>query len=318
MENIIKTALARYVRLIKQGITDYRWLLFYIQRIDYNPERRRFISSIIANLLPKTIGHQLSPEAQKLNKTLDEDGVVVLNNFVDKTQVEEMRAYLATKLCLDPQRPEMGRFSSPDLAPKVTFHAYYTNEDAASLPHLWELANDPTILSIIEERFGAKPTISFLAVWWKLNDFDPEANANLRSFAKPEEFHRDVDDWSEIKLFIYLNDVDESTGPHGFIKSSHKWFLPPRSRALDLDCSNFPMKDNLAKITGEAGMAWLENSYVLHRGMVVTARPRLIISVVYTLFPGPHSPKTPILTCPDRNRFDPYINRVYLRDSNPQ
>jgi hypothetical protein len=305
--------LTRYIKLLKQGITDYRWLLFYIQRIDYNPNHRRLISSIIAKLLPKTPGHQLTLEAQKLSKTLAEDGVVILENLVDKAQVEEMRAYIATRLCSDPQRPEMGKFGSPDLAPKATFHAYYTHEDAASIPYLWELANDPKILSIIEDRFGAKPTISFLATWWKLNDFDPESNADLRSFTKPEEFHRDVDDWSEIKLFIYLTDVDEGAGPHGFIKSSHKWVLPPRSRESDLNNSDLPMKDNIVKLTGEAGMAWLENSYVLHRGMITTTRPRLIISVVYTLFPVPHGPKAPILTCPGRNRFDPYINRVYLK-----
>jgi hypothetical protein len=314
MENKkIEIAFARYIRLIKQGIADYRWLLFYIQRIDYNPNRRSFISSIIAKLLPKTLDRQFSQEAQKLSQTLNEDGVVVLKDFVSKTQVEEMRAYIGTKLCSDPQRPEMGKFSSPDFAPKATFHAYYADEDVVAMPHLWELANDPTILNIIEDKFGAKPTISFITTWWNFPDFDPEANANLRSFARPEEFHRDVDDWSEIKLFIYLTDVDEGTAPHGFIKSSHKWFLPPRSRALDLNISNFPMKDNLVKLTGEAGMAWLENSYVLHRGAIATKKPRLIISVVYTLFPVPHGPKGPILTCSDRNRLDPYINRVYLK-----
>jgi Phytanoyl-CoA dioxygenase (PhyH) len=309
----MKINLARYVRLVKQGVTDYKWLLFYIQRMDYNPNHRRFISSLIAKFLPKIQGHQLPAEAQKLSKILEKDGVVILENFVSKTQVEEMKAYLATKLCLDPDRPEIGRFSSPDLAPKSTFHAYYANEDAVGIPHLWELANDPKILSIIQDRFGAKPTISFLGVWWKFNGFDPKANTNLRSFAKPDEFHRDVDDWSEIKLFLYLTDVDEGAGPHGFIKSSHKWLLPPRSRESDLNHSDFPMKDNLVQLTGKAGMAWLENSYVLHRGMITTTKPRLLISVVYTFFPGPFGPKAPLLTCKDRNRFDPYINRVFLK-----
>lgn len=309
----MKIDFARYIRLIKRGLTDYKWLLFYIQRMDYNPNHRIFISSLIAKFLPKTPDRQLSAEVQKLSETLKEDGLVVLENFASKTQVEDMRSYLDTKLCSDPQRPELGKFSSPDFAPKASFHGHYAPEDAVGIPHLWELANDPKILSVIEDRFGAKPIISALMVWWKFPGFDPEANSDLRSFAKPEEFHRDVDDWAEIKLFIYLTDVDEGAGPHGFIKSSHKWLLPPRSRVSDLNNSDFPMKDNLVKLTGKAGMAWLGNSYVLHRGMITTTKPRLMVSVIYTFFPGPFGPKAPLLPCPDRNRFDPYINRVYLK-----
>jgi Phytanoyl-CoA dioxygenase (PhyH) len=308
-----KIGLARYIRLIKQGLTDYRWLLFYIQRMDYNPNHRKFVSSLIAKFLPKTPDRQLTDEAKKLSETLKEDGYVVLEDFANKIQVEEMRSYLATKLCFDPDRPEMGKFSSPDLAPKPSIHAYYTPEDAVGIPHLWELANDPKILSIIEDRFGSKPTISLLYVWWLLYGFDAEANADHYYVKRPVEFHRDIDDWKQIRLYICLTDVDENVGPHTFIKSSHKWVLPPKVREIDLDNPDFPMRDNLVQLTGEAGMAWLGDTYVLHRGTIPTKQHRLMLTVTYTFFPEPHAPNVPLLPCPDPNRFDPYINRVYLK-----
>jgi Phytanoyl-CoA dioxygenase (PhyH) len=305
--------IVRYIRLIKQGLTDYRWLLYYIQRIDYNPNHRRFVSSIIAKFLPKTPNRQLSSEAGRLSEILKEEGYVVLENFVNKTQVEEMRAYLDTKLCFDPERSEMGKFSSPDLAPKSSVHAYYAPEDAVGIPHLWELANDPKILSMIEDRFQAKPTISLLYVWWLLCGFDAEANTDNCYVKNPGEFHRDIDDWSQIRLYICLTDVDDNVGPHVFIRSSHKWILPAKTRVLDIDHPNFPMRDNLVKLTGEAGMAWLGNTYVLHRGTIPTRKHRLMLTVTYTFFPEPHAPIVPLLPCPDRNQFDPYINRVYLK-----
>jgi hypothetical protein len=291
--------------------------------MNYNPNHRRFISSIIARFLPKTPHRQLSTEAKKLSKNLKEDGAVVLENFVSKTQVEAMRSYIATKLCSDPHHPEKGKFSSSDLATKASLHAYYAPEDAVGIPYLWELANDPKILSAIEDRFGAKPTISMLGVWWKFYGFDTEANARelyeTYSYSSGE-FHRDVDDWSQIKLFIYLTDVDESAGPHDFIRSSHKWFLPPKLRAIYLNDPDFPIADNLVTLTGEAGMAWLEDSYVLHRGAMPTKKNRSIVAVTYTFFPQPPTifpqtfvPKAPLLPCPDRDRFDPYINRVFLK-----
>jgi hypothetical protein len=310
---VISIFIARYIRLIKQGLTDYRWLLFYIQRMDYNPNHRKFISSIIAKFLPRTPNHQLSSEARKLSEILKEDGYVVLENFVSKTQTEEIRSYLATKLCYDPERLEMGKFSSPDLAPKPSVHAYYAPEDAVGIPCLWELANDPKILSIIEDRFGAKPTISLLFVWWLLYGFDVEENADSWYVKSPGEFHRDIDDWSQIRLYISLTDVDEDSGPHVFVKSSHKWFLPPKTRAIDLDQPDFPIQDNLVTLTGEAGMAWLGDTYVLHRGIIPTKKHRLMLTVTYTFFPIPYAPKVPLLPCQDPNRFDPYINRVYLK-----
>ncbi len=308
----MKIDFARYIRLIKRGITDYRWLLFYIQRMDYNPNHRRFISSIIAKFLPKTPDRQLSAEAKKLSETLKEDGCVVLKDFVNKTQVEAMRSYIATKLCVDPHHPEEGKFGSPDLAPKVSLHAYYAPEDAVNIPHLWELANNPKILSIIEDKFEAKPTISLFYAWWVFYGFDVEANANLYHVKNPGEFHRDIDDWSQIRLYICLTDVDDDAGPHAFIKSSHKWVLPPKSRTMDIDDPGFPMRDNLVKLTGAAGMAWLGDTYVLHRGIIPIKKHRLMLTVTYTLFPQPFAPKYPLLPCPDRNRFDPYINRVYM------
>jgi Phytanoyl-CoA dioxygenase (PhyH) len=309
----MKINLSRYIRLIKQGIKDYRWLLFYIQRMDFNPNHRIFISSIVAKILPKTPNYELGTKVKELSEILREDGYLVLQNFLRKSQVEEMRQYLATKLCVDPQHPEEGAFSVPDFVPKASVHAYYADEDSVDIPYIWELANSPDILSIIEDGFGAKPTISLLAAWWVFYGFSKELNAKEIHVNSPGEFHRDIDDWSQIRLYICLSDVDEDTGPHAYIKSSHKWLLPRGKRAIDIDNTSFPMKDNLVKLTGKAGMAWLGNTYVLHRGIIPKAKHRLMITVTYTFLPIPYAPKSPILSCPDRSRFDPYINRVYMK-----
>jgi hypothetical protein len=309
----MKITPARYIRLIKQGVKDHRWLLFYIQRMDFNPTHRRFMSSVIAKFLPKTQKHALSVEAQKLSEVLKNDGYLILEDLLSETQVEEMRAYLATKPCVDPQHLEEGPFIVPDCVPQTSVHAYYSDENSVAIPHVWELANNLKILSIIEDGFGAKPTISLLAAWWVFHGFDTEANAHEIHVNSPGEFHRDVDDWSQVRLYICLTDVDEDAGPHAYIKSSHKWSLPPKTRAIDIDNPSFPMKDNLVKLTGKAGMAWLGNTYVLHRGIIPKNKHRLMITVTYTFVQVPYAPKFPILACPDRSRFDPYINRVYMK-----
>ncbi|MEH2348531.1 MAG: phytanoyl-CoA dioxygenase family protein [Nostoc sp.] len=304
----------RYIRLTKQGLTDYKWSLYYFQMTILNPNLRRLIAYLFSYFLPKTRNRKIDIETRKNIQSLQEDGLVVLDNFVTKTQIKEMRSYLSTKLCIDRHRPGNGKFSAPGFADKSSIHAYYTPEDIVDTPHLLELANETRVLSIIENIFGAKPTISLMQIWWLLSGFDVQANLNERYFTHPGEFHRDLDDWSEIKLFIYLTDVDESSGPHAFIKKSHTWLLPPRTRDVDIDDNpNFPIEDNLIKLTGEAGLAWLENSYVLHRSIIPKNKHRLILAVTYTLFPLPLGPKKPLRSYPKPNQFNTYTNRIYLK-----
>ena len=40
--------------------------------------------------------------------------------------------------------------------------------------------------------------------------------------AGPQEFHRDYESMNFVKVFVYLADVDQHSGPHSFIKGSHK------------------------------------------------------------------------------------------------
>ncbi|MFB2773246.1 hypothetical protein ACE1AT_28835 [Pelatocladus sp. BLCC-F211] len=308
----MKINFARYIRLIKQGITDYRWILFYIQRISYNPNHRRFVTRFLSYFLPKSSILKTTTEIQKMIQVLQKDGLFILDNFVTESEIKEMRAYLATKFCFDPKYPGEEGFNSPEYVPKSCLHCYYKPEDIVDVPHLLDLVNNWKILTTIECLFGAKPTISLIQIWWLLQGFDFKANLEKRDITNPDEFHRDIDDWSEIKLFIYLTDVDEDSAPHAYIKKSHKWLLPFRERFLDINNTNFPVADNLIKLTGKAGLAWLENTYVLHRSLIPTKNHRLIIAVTYSLFPLPYAPKKPLLYCLDKNKFDSYINRIYL------
>ncbi|OYD99150.1 hypothetical protein CDG77_02480 [Nostoc sp. 'Peltigera membranacea cyanobiont' 213] len=309
---VMENKINRYIRLIKQALTDYKWALYYFQMLILNPKYRRLIADLFSYFLPKSQNLKIDIETKKNIKTFQEYGLVVLDNFVTKTQVEEMKSYLSPKLCFDRHRPENGRFNVPRFAHKSCIHAYYTPEDIIDTPHLLDLANETRVLSIIEDRFGAKPTISLMQIWWLLSGFDIEANLNDRYLTHPEEFHRDVDDWSEIKLFIYLTDVDEDSGCHAFMKKSHTWLLPPRTRDLDMRSPDFPIVNNLTKITGEAGLAWLENSYVLHRSFVPKNKDRLILAITYTLSALPLGPRVPLRSYPENSQFDTYINRIYL------
>lgn len=94
-------------------------------------------------------------------------------------------------------------------------------------------------------------------------------------------WHYDVDDFKFLKLFCYLNDVDETNGPHAIIPASHRSRHLFRffNRQLD-DRSARGFGDPLV-LTGPAGTCFFEDTIIYHKGMVPTMRPRVILQVQF-------------------------------------
>jgi hypothetical protein len=122
-----------------------------------------------------------------------------------------------------------------------------------------------------------------------------------------QNFHRDIDDLRFVKLFCYLTDVDEESGPHVYLPGSH--------RANKLTATGRYQEEEVyqafgepRRFTGPAGLTFLENTYGFHRGLPVKSKPRLIFQVLYSLRPNGYGPKRPIGS---RGTHDRYINRVY-------
>jgi hypothetical protein len=76
------------------------------------------------------------------------------------------------------------------------------------------IANDSRILNVVTRYFGAKPTISNINCWWSFSA--------RQSVKEAQFFHRDMDDYKFLKMFIYLTDVAEESGSHIFVEGSHK------------------------------------------------------------------------------------------------
>jgi hypothetical protein len=251
-----RASISRYRRLLTNALTDYRWTLYYLQRLDYHPVHREAIASTIAMLLPKSPPRSSPAEATATTvEQLRNDGFAPIDGLVSPQQLKDIKAFLSTKVCYDPYHPELGGFRDPSDAHPFSVHAYYRWEDLVALPLFLELANHPTILGSLEAIFQAKPTITKIQVWWVLHGFDARANPDVIYLTRPGEFHRDADDWKQFKLYVYLTDVDETAAPHACVKGSHRWVLPSGERSLQLQAPSYPTVENLQILTGNAGFA---------------------------------------------------------------
>jgi hypothetical protein len=188
--------------------------------------------------------------------------------------------------------------------------AHHEAEDVIRAPYILALANRPELLEVAETFLGCKPTISYIAVWWS---YPTETGPQ-----QAENYHRDVDDWRFLKLFVYLTDVDENNGPHFYvIESAGSKKMRTLGRFKDDAVKQAFGGQSIRCITGEAGTAFLENTFGIHKGCPVESGHRLVCQVVYSMFPLPYGPREPVLKAHELEgadcELDPFINRVYLK-----
>lgn len=295
-------AIGAVVKAAWSAAIDPRYRYYYRQRrledlAARDAWARRLARTLPPSDLPASVGAE----------TLERDGILPLDRLLGDGEVGEMRAYFETHQASDPYRPELGAFDAPERAPAATHVAYFTNEAVLGAPHALKAANDPRVLAAVGAVLGAKPTISYMAAWWSLPGRGEAEHAEL--------YHRDYDDLRFVKLFLYLTDVDAASGPHCFVRGSHKADrLIARSRFTDAEvAANFPPEDRLT-LEGKAGTAFLENTFGLHRGVPPAEKPRLIFQTLYSLRPYIGGPRRPVRSVPRTHQgvlLDPYINRTY-------
>jgi hypothetical protein len=174
-------------------------------------------------------------------------------------------------------------------------------------PYLLALANHPRILAVAAQFLGCKPTIGYLAAWWSYHTgIGPQ---------QAEQFHRDVDDWKFVKLFVYLTDVGETCGPHVYVLgSSTRSELTEIRRFSEEEVRMAFGEDGILTMTGKAGVGFLEDTFGIHKGKPVAQGARLIFQAVYALSRLPYGPKAPVLprSAVTTTGIDAWINRVYI------
>jgi hypothetical protein len=189
--------------------------------------------------------------------------------------------------------------------PPGTTVADYQLETVLNCPHVLAVANSDFLIRTATQYLGCQPTISTLRIWWTFPGSPREASTH--------GFHRDRDDWRCLKVFVYLTDVDESSGPHHFVRGSHrtKPELFWRTHEVEALHSAFG-RDAIRVVTGAAGTAFLAATIGIHAGPIPISKPRLILQVGYTLLPRFSLLYKPV-EVESRLAIDQYINRLYVR-----
>ena len=252
---------------------------------------------------------------------LYQEGLYSLGQVFSSDQLADIHKYLDGKMVYNSHVPPGDGVKRPLAESSASFHANcFDPEDILGCPHLLEFALSDRIINLTSHYLGCTPTLYSMNMWWTFRGNSQGVQA----------WHRDLDGMKFLALFIYLVDVDDNTGPHVFIKFTHDQEIMEKEAGQD--CSIFfppnpwpyPSFDHLVgqhimTLTGNAGSAYLLDTFAIHKGSPNINKPRLVLWLRY----GQHQEAPSLAQVPnpynvdvkDRlewNETNKYITRVLL------
>ena len=154
-----------------------------------------------------------------------------------------------------------------------------TEDDTTDIREVQELLCDESLLQVAQSYLGAKPIFSGLSMWWSPPVKDqPDVEA-------AQLFHFDLERIRWLRYFIYLTDVDAESGPHCFIKGSHRTGAIPAevlregyARQDDTRILQIYGADAYREFTARRGTIIAEDSRGFHKGLMPRGNDRLLLA----------------------------------------
>lgn len=161
------------------------------------------------------------------------------------------------------------------------------SESLLGHPDVQRLMADPSIIALAQDYLGCTPILDLLTMWWSTAVWK-DANSEAAQL-----FHFDMDRTKFLKFFVYLTDVTEETGPHCYIRGSHR-NLPSAllrdGRFTDDDIARHYSADNFVEIAAPRGTIFVADTRGIHKGIHLRSGHRLIFQMEFasSLFGAPY------------------------------
>lgn len=234
------------------------------------------------------------------SKKLNEKGYVQFKTKISNFRVGAIVDKSKNFKCHDPYN-KIGGFDLNTI-PEETHLVNYFPSDLIAIKEIAEIASDPNILNVVSDFLGCKPTLSSVNMWKSL-----EGKENAKA---AQNFHRDMDDFKFVKLFIYLTNVDMESGPHVYIESSSidKSFRKI-GRFNDQEIEAHYGANKVKYFTEPMGSVFFVDTFGIHKGLLPKGKNRLLLQLEYSINPiiaYDYKKVTPPIS-----EFDPYVFRLF-------
>ena len=219
-------------------------------------------------------------------------------NGVQRRVVDDLGRYGIAVVHIDELFPDKSIFQDLARYARDRYPDADTKTAKTFLRNLWDAVplmdfKNPFFRFAIDEKITdcvhAYIRIATKFYYFTLNVTVPVAEGSEAVFS--QRWHRDPEDRKLCKIFLYLNDVDEGTGPFTYVRGSQEggkwrhWYpqIAPRGGSIpsdDLVLKHIPRQDILIA-TAKAGTLIFCDTSGLHRGGYATEHERIMFTVGY-------------------------------------
>jgi len=222
-------------------------------------------------------------------QSLDRDGLYVFDRPIASDILDEAMEYgRTTPAALYPVPPSGQTRAVFDPVEPLASGYQFDEAQILEKPVFQRFMGDPLLLAISQAYLGVEPRLAYLALWWSAV-FERNPTSDMAQL-----FHADLAHIKWLKFFVYLTDVSEGTGPHSFVRGSHKpdvegWELRRRGlvRLSDEDIYRAYAGDRIVDLVGPRGTVFIADTRGFHKGHLPRTGHRLVLQVyhVNSLFP---------------------------------
>lgn len=218
----------------------------------------------------------------RVQRQLETDGYYVFENCLSRDFCERLVRQTLAADCLimgdniagGSVRGRYDRGAPPQAAKYLL-----TEDDTTDIPEVQELISDPSIIAVAQNYLKSKPIFSGISLWWS------PAFSGAPDSQAAQQFHWDMERIKWIRFFIYLTDVGPDSGPHCFIKGTHRSGAIPDQllklgyvRHSDETMIETYGRDSYMEFVGKRGTIIAEDSRGFHKGMEPRKDDRLLLA----------------------------------------
>jgi hypothetical protein len=151
-------------------------------------------------------------------------------------------------------------------------------------PTIAKMMRDPRLYEIAAGHLGYAPTSVRPVLFWTFASDLPESER--RKLHHANTFHYDVDGFNFLYIQFFATDVDDSNGPHLLMRGTHAmipWSMLLSSvRQSDEAIIERFGQERALKLTGKAGLGFVEDTTCFHKALPPKAANRLLLQLVYS------------------------------------
>jgi len=220
----------------------------------------------------------VNPPYSDLFAILKNTGYLILPSYFCTSLVDEIAELL-------------DRASHPDLLapPPATLARYFLDGRKCLKSKLFQqIIQDKLIFQLVSDYLACEPLIDLVTAW-RLMPIDPNS---VDLSAEALQYHIDLDRAHFLKVFVYITDVCEDSGPHTFVPRTHLANAPSHiqdRRYMDHEITSLSV-DTPLSILGFRGTVIIADTHCLHKGTLPVRSHRDIFQVEFcsSLFGAPY------------------------------